>query len=171
MTSQQLTNQGAVLKVFNPRAFLALLYDAPERTSQTIKEVAKRMGEPNPNHLGRQLNPDDAGAKLGVEDFIYYLAATDLEPLLYINRAFGLVAVPVPGIFEDGVFLAAKASEAAREFGEWLEKVGRFTDPGSEAGAEISPGEARQLIAEGDDVLRVFFGTRAWLVKKAKTQP
>jgi hypothetical protein len=157
--------------LFNPREFLALIQDAPERTGQTTKQVAARMGEPNANHLGRQINPDDAGAKLGVEDFIYYLAVTDLQALDYIDAAFGRTAFTIPdGLLADA-FMASNAAQAVQEFGRWMEKVGRYMSPESEDGAEISPGEAEDLIREGGQVIRVFAAGMAYLKTKLEQQP
>lgn len=87
------------LKDFNPRKLAQLLYDTPDRTKKTIRRIADEMGGIDERYLSRQLNPDDSGAKVGVEDFVYLLSVTDLAPLDMIERSFGRIAVEIPANF------------------------------------------------------------------------
>lgn len=84
------------MKLFNPQVLSKILYDSPNRANKTIKQTAQQMGGIDERYLSRQLNPDDPGAKLGVEDFVYLTAVTDTEALDYIEQAFNRVAVQIP---------------------------------------------------------------------------
>lgn len=85
------------MEKLDPRRLAKLIREAPDRKKITIRDLAKKMGGVSSNYLCRMINPDDDGAKLGVEDFVYLLAVTDLEPLDYIELVLGRVAVPEPG--------------------------------------------------------------------------
>jgi hypothetical protein len=82
-------------KPFNPQILSRLLYEAPDRANKTLRQTADEIGI-DTRYLSRQLNPDDPGAKLGVEDFVHLTGATDTAALDYIEQAFGRVAVPIP---------------------------------------------------------------------------
>lgn len=60
---------------------------------------------------------------------------------------------------------------AAKEFGEAVAEILRATNPDSEAGGEVSRSEARQLIRDIDDVLRVVAELRGMAVAAAGDEP
>ena len=82
--------------IFNPQILAQMLYEAPERSGKTLRQVSREMGGIDERYLSRQLNPHDEGAKLGVIDFVFLASVTDLEPLDLIEKAFGRMAVPIP---------------------------------------------------------------------------
>ena len=85
--------------LFNERRLKTLIGEASDRTDQTVKAVSARMGEPGKgNYLARKLNPDDDGAHLSPVDLVLFLAATDLEPLDYIESVLGRVAFALPTV-------------------------------------------------------------------------
>lgn len=58
------------------------------------KVLAQQIGKPYSTLL-REVNPNDGGAKLGVETFIQLLKATgDTGPIEYIARELDLEVVP-----------------------------------------------------------------------------
>jgi hypothetical protein len=111
------------LKIFNPRHLLELIYEAMDRTGLTQREAARRMGGIDPKYLSRQVNPDDPGAKMGIEDFVYFSAVTDLEALNYIEAAFNRVAFDIP---QTGTEPAAA---------EWWQSIAKIS---KEAGESVS---------------------------------
>lgn len=99
-----------------PQWLAELIYTARRRINLKHHQVAKKMGGVDVKHLSRQINPHDEGAKLGVLDFVYYLAVTDLEPLDYIEQVFGRVAVTR---------------------GDWLSHIEKITKESAEAVAAL----------------------------------
>ena len=153
-----------MLKVFNPRNLLRLIDEAPSRTGKSKEAVAHEMGGVNPNTLRRKLNPDDEGAFLHIDELVYLMAVTDLEPLDYLESAFGRVAFNVPkAVGGESDVILVKAGKATQEFGEFLCKCGEITSPDSEGGKEITNDEAKSTLKELDDVLRVLASARAFL--------
>lgn len=106
------------LKIFNPRQLSQLLYETPDRCGKTIRRIASEMGGMDERYLSRQLNPDDPGAKLGVEDFVYFLSTTDLAPLDLIERAFGRIAIEIPACNQDRKTRLKHASDISIASGE-----------------------------------------------------
>ena len=123
------------MPIFNPQILSRLLYEAPERTGQTLKHTAQRMGGVSDKYLSRQLNPDDPGAKLGVEDFIFFTAVTDFTPLDYIEETFGRVAVPIP----QNCNLSQKG---------WLEHISRVTREAGEAVSALAQAIADEKLTK-----------------------
>lgn len=61
----------------------------------SARELAKAVGKPYSTLL-RELNPYDAGAKLGVETYFQLLEQTrDLSSLEYMLRRLGLCLIPL----------------------------------------------------------------------------
>jgi len=151
--------------MFNERRLRVLIGEAPDRTGQTVKQVSARMGEPDKgNYLARKLNPDDDGAHLNPVDLVYFLAATDLEPLDYLESCLGRVAFGLPNVMVTPEAAAGiNAGQAAERFGAWLQKVAKAISPGGDGGARITPSEAAALIRVGDEIIREFAISRACL--------
>ena len=121
---------------FNPQVLSNLIYEAPERARKTVKKTAREMGGIDERYLARQLNPNDSGAKLGIEDFVYLSAVTDLEALDYIEQAFGRVSVPIPNCkdTEDSHWFKHVAA-ISKEAGECISTLS-----GALADGNITPG-------------------------------
>lgn len=127
-----------MLKIFNPQVLSRLLYNAPDRSGKTLRQTSKLMGE-SETYLSRQLNPDDPGAKLGIEDFVYLTAVTDLEALDYIEQCFGRVAINLPDKTTNTPFnWLHNISSISKQAGEC---ISTFTD--ALANGEMTHREAR----------------------------
>ena len=124
---------GGKMKVFIPQVLAKLLYESPERTGQTLRKVSRRMGI-SEAYLSRQLNPEDPGAKLGVEDFVYLTEVTDLAPLKYIAQAFGQVLVPLPN-----------TGNTTKK--EWLKHIAKVSKEAGEVVCQLSG-----ALADDDDI-------------------
>ena len=125
------TPHGGFVQIFNPRKLAQMLYEAPEKAGLTIKQAADRMGGIDPKYLSRQLNPDDPGAKLGVEDFVYLLAVCGLDALKYILSVFGYVCFKVPQV---GGHMATSMlrimGNFSKEFSETIREMARSIEDG-----------------------------------------
>lgn len=131
--------------LFNPEIFHTCVRDAPDRTHQTIKAIARRMGGVSEKYLAKQLNPDDCTSKLGVDDFVYYLMVTDLKPLDYLEEVFGRVAVAIP--------------EGPAERTDWLHHISSVT---KEAGDAVSRLAAALADGKVTDRERLECGREVW---------
>ncbi len=127
------------MQIFNPRKLAQMLYEAPEKAGLTVKDTADRMGGIDPKYLSRQLNPDDPGAKLGIEDFVYLLAVCGPDPLEYILSVFGRVSFEVPPA--DGATattLLRIAGNLSKEFSETIRELARSVEDGRVTKQEIA---------------------------------
>ncbi len=106
------------------------------------KAVAIEIGKPLKT-LQRELNEDDPGAKLGVEDFAQIIKATgDLEPLRFLARLVGVAVIDLRRIREACAGkkpeeLAKLALDAMRELGETAEVLRRALEDGKVTKAEF----------------------------------
>lgn len=104
------------MKLFKPGRLLHLIYQMPERARITLTELAERLGKPV-STLGREINPEDDLAKLGVVTFVNLTDETqDFAPLDYIESALGRVAFKLPtaaGLGELHQSIADAAKECA----------------------------------------------------------
>ncbi len=127
------------MKLFQPQQLANLIYDAGERTGQTTRTIAGRMGGIDPKYLARQINPNDAAAKMGVEDFVYFLAVTDLDPLDYIEELFDRVAVPIPHSPADNKKWLCHISEITRQASEAVAQLATTIDAKGDMHVEDCP--------------------------------
>jgi len=111
-------------KIFIPERLKDLIYKAPDRVDKKIKDIANELGV-SEKYLSRQLNPIDTGAKLGVEEFVYLLAHTDLKPLEYINSIFDRISIPISD---------KKVLTQTR----WLKHISSISKEAGEAVAELA---------------------------------
>jgi len=148
--------------VFNPHVLLEIIAEIPEREGLRLKEIARRMGKGR-STLGRELNPDDPGAKLGIIDFIYLVAETqDFDALDYIETSLGRCAFRLPkttGALQIHKNLAA----AGKEFGEVIDQL--CTDL-----ADGQLDEPEQALKEIADLAQVLAELRAQVIEEAKKQ-
>ena len=71
-----------------------IIHEAVIQSSKDAKEIAKEIDKPYPT-LMREINPEDTGAKVGVNDLIPLMKATgDINPLTYLANAMGFVLIP-----------------------------------------------------------------------------
>ena len=146
--------------LFNPEALAAMLYEMPDQAGTSVAYLAKRLGKPA-STLGRELNPDDAGAKLGLETFVFLSAETgDFAPLDYIETALGRVAFALPPVAGSSS-LHRTLGEAGKEFGELVNQL--MTDL-----ADGSLDDVDQALKEIADVARVLATLRALVLAEAK---
>lgn len=150
--------------IFNPEFFLDLIYTMSERGHMTNKALAKAIGKEEKT-LGRELNPHDHGAKLGVVDFAYATAESgDFMPLDYMESALGRVAFDLPTLRGEPKEITCQVAITVREFGELLHEVSK-----SLADNTLKPLEAHRCLMELADVVRALAGLRAIL--KQHLQP
>lgn len=63
-------------------------------STRPAREIAQEVGKPYPT-LMREINPDDNGAKVGVDGLIPLMRATDsIQPLTFLANAMGFLLVP-----------------------------------------------------------------------------
>jgi len=147
------------MKIFNPQQLASLLYEAPDRTKQTIKTIAKRMGGIDAKYLSRQLNPDDPGAKLGVEDFIYFSAVTDLAPLDYIEEVFDRTAFVIPMLNPDQPAPIMKLiAKVSKEYSESINQLAKSLEDGV-----LEKDEIKQCLKENMDLIKACLKKKAYL--------
>lgn len=138
--------------IFNPQWLETLIHEAPDRAGKTIRKIAREMGGIDEKYLARQINPNDTGAKLGLVDFVFYSAVTDLEPLDYINQALDRISVPMPPDAAVKLCDVAKtAAQAVKEFGELMTAYG-----GALADGNIDQQETEETLKEGYEALRAI---------------
>jgi hypothetical protein len=165
-----------------PGRIKKLIWESPERAGKTLRQVHKEMNkilsdlgedEITYGHLSSKMLPDGPG-KLDPIQLAVLCAVTDTAALDEIERGLGRVAFLLYQALQGSdEFYVKGVAEATTEYAEWLQKVAEFMSPDSESGAGISVGEAKVLIEEGDDVIRVFAEKRAYLqriIDEAKNQ-
>jgi hypothetical protein len=121
--------------LFNPNVLLEQVADIPEEAGLQLTEIASRMGKPR-STLGRELNPDDGGAKLGIVDFVFLVAETrSFAALDYIESSLGRCAFTLPPAGAGHGALHQKLGAAGKEFGEVMKQLcedladGRLDEP------------------------------------------
>jgi len=120
------------MKIFNPDVLLSIIHDSCNRVGKYLRTLANDMAV-DEKYLSRQLNPLDDGAKLGIVDFVYVLANTDLKALDYINSIFDRVAIPMK-------------TKNIQKREDWLMHIAGVSKEVGEATAEI----ARSLANDGE---------------------
>ena len=100
--------------LFNPQILAQMLYESPERSGKSLRQVSREMGGIDERYLSRQLNPHDDGAKLGVLDFVFLASVTDLAVLDHIEKVFDRIAITIPKNFD-------------RSRAEWLKHIADIT--------------------------------------------
>lgn len=71
-----------------------IIQQAVLTSSRPAREIAQEVGKPYPT-LMREINPDDNGAKVGVDGLIPLMRATDsIQPLTHLANAMGFLLVP-----------------------------------------------------------------------------
>jgi len=118
--------------IFNPAILADILFEAPHRVNKRIKTIAIEMGGISDRYLARQINPDDQMAKLGVEEFVYFMSNTDLKPLDYINSVFDRVAIPISNtkVSNESAWLK-HISNISKEAGEAISVLADHVSDGS----------------------------------------
>lgn len=110
------------MPLFNPDYLARLVYAMPENSGLHVSELALRLGRPA-STLGRELNPDDEGAKLGLARFVALTAETgDFAPLDYVESCLGRVAFALPRVVGSAEVLTRLAA-AGREFGDVVNQI------------------------------------------------
>ena len=152
------------MNIFKPRHLANLLYETPDRTDQTIKRIAERMGGIDQKYLSRQLNPDDTGAKVGIEDFVYLTDVTDFAALDYIESVFDRVAFPIPkASLTDPAPIMKLVSKISKEFGESIQELGKSLEDGV-----LDPDEVKRCRQENRDLIKACVEMDANLEKLNK---
>jgi hypothetical protein len=147
------------MNIFNPQQLATLMYETPDRTGQTLKTIAKRMGGIEPKYLSRQLNPDDPGAKIGIEDFVYFTAVTDFEPLNYIEETFGRTAFFIPRLnADDPAPIMKLVAKISKEFGETVQEVAKALEDGV-----LDKKEIQRCRKENNDLIKACVEMNAYL--------
>ncbi len=110
------------MPLFNPDYLARLVYAMPENSGLHVSELAQRLGRPS-STLGRELNPDDEGAKLGLAHFVQLTAETgDFGPLDYIESFLGRVAFALPRVVGTAEVLI-RLGAASKEFGDVVQQI------------------------------------------------
>lgn len=110
------------MPLYNPDYLARLVYAMTDNSGLHVSELAQRLGCPT-STLGRELNPDDEGAKLGLARFVALTAETgDFAPLDYVESCLGRVAFIMPRVVGTAEVLTRLAS-ASKEFGDVVQQI------------------------------------------------
>lgn len=72
-----------------------IIQEAVLGASKPARDIAEEVGKPYPT-LMREINPDDSGAKVGVESLVPLMLATDsIQPLTHLANTMGFLLVPL----------------------------------------------------------------------------
>ena len=93
------------------------------QSSKDAKEIAKEIDKPYPT-LMREINPEDTGAKVGVNDLIPLMKATgDINPLTYLANAMGFVLIPYDLDIKDADQATLMALDLMDGFGKYAKAL------------------------------------------------
>ena len=148
--------------LFNPEVLASLVHEMPDRSGITLRDLAQAAGKEYKT-LSREMHPDDAGGKLGLDTFTYLVdRSRDFTALDYIETALGRVAFELPPVGPGCGDLHHSLADAAKECGEVVSQLcsdladGRLDQP-AEAIREIAEA-ARALAVLRAAVLRIAEG-------------
>lgn len=123
------------MDLFNPQVLWELLHQMPDRSGVALGELARAAGKEYKT-LSRELFPDDSGAKLGLDTFVYIThRAADFAALDYMESALGRMAFALPRLPVSSNALLQHLARAGREMGEVIGQIagdladGRLDDP------------------------------------------
>lgn len=118
--------------------------------------MAQELGKPYKT-LMRELNPNDAGAKLGLIDFLQIIRISkDYFPLQMIAKRFNKILVDIPASTNNTDELFGRLSSVLRETGNLLAEIGKVTCPTSEGGTMIVGKERITLNDKGYELLQAL---------------
>lgn len=118
--------------------------------------MAQELGKPYKT-LMRELNPNDAGAKLGLIDFLQVIRISkDYSPLQMIAKRFDKIFVDIPIATDNTDELFGRLSFVLREIGNLLTEIGKVTCPTSEGGTMIIGKERITLNDKGYELLQAL---------------
>lgn len=162
MSSNQLaTVADGLMENYEPRVHLEIVAGMIHQAGLTITQVARRIGK-KPATLAREINPDDDGAKLSATDEVLITAICGLfDSRDYAEGHLGRCAFQLPRAEGAPGEIVEATAQAMVEFGEFLSTSAASMSPGSEGGAEVTPEEAEQVLAELRDVEQKFAQLRA----------
>jgi hypothetical protein len=115
------------------------------------KAVAEAIGKPY-NTLLRELNPEDAGAKVGVELLVPLMRTTgSLEPLHHLAQVMGCALIELP---KGPVCLDHAKSAALNAVAEFGQVVEAFNDAAYDG--HINPAEFARIEREAYEAIKAI---------------
>ena len=146
--------------LFQPATLFKLIHEIPFRSGVPMEELSEAAGK-GYKTLSREMYPDDAGAKLGLDTLVYITARSrDFAPLDYMETALGRVAFELPRAAGLGG-LHQSMAVAAKECGEVLHQLCRDL-------ADGRLDEPEKAINEISEAARALAGLRAAVLAEAK---
>ncbi|UCE05498.1 MAG: phage regulatory CII family protein [bacterium] len=130
------------------KTFLEIVHDWVLRNNP--KAIAQDIHK-SYSTLLREINPDDPGAKLGINDFKVITEITnDFSALDYMERSLGRVAFEFPKRHINTKKIHIQLSKSLKEFGEFIEAVGD-----SIADGKLTPAEIDKCEKEGYELIQI----------------
>jgi hypothetical protein len=117
-----------------------------------------------------ELSPFQETHKLGLLDVLNALDyCHDFQPFFsFLLNRYGYHIAPNPGADVPTCSLDSLMTRITKEAGDVAACLLKINDPASEAGERITPEEARHMLKEVDDLIRVAFGIKARLEEITK---
>ncbi|MFH1033829.1 MAG: phage regulatory CII family protein [Pseudomonadota bacterium] len=123
------------MELFNPQVLWALIHQMPDRSGVSLAGLAQAAGKEYKT-LSREMFPDDAGAKLALDTFVYIThRARDFAALDYMETALGRVAFELPCQAISTDALLQHLARMGKEMGEVISQIagdladGKLDDP------------------------------------------
>ena len=124
-----------------PNELTKIIQEAVLKCPKSAREVAQEMGKPYPT-LMREINPDDAGAKVGVESLVTLMRTTEnIQPLTYLSNVMGYLLVPLKVDIEDPDEADLMALELMEGFGRYASALKRALKKDAPESDEIREAE------------------------------
>ena len=111
-----------------------IIQDSVLGSSTNSREIAKKIDKPYPT-LMREINPEDTGAKVGVNDLIPLMEVTgNIEPLTYLANSMKFLLIPYELDIKDTNQATLISLDLMEGFGRYANALkaalkGRASDP------------------------------------------
>ncbi len=100
-----------------------IIQEAVLKSEKSARDIAQEVSKPYPT-LMREINPDDSGAKVGVDGLIPLMLATDnIQPLTYLANAMGFLLVPYQLDIKDADQATLMALDLMDGFGKYAKAL------------------------------------------------